>query len=302
MPAPIALFVYNRPRHAVRTIAALQANQYASESDLYIFSDAPKTSDPISAVREVREYIKTVTGFASVKIVERGQNYGLARSIISGTDEVVKKYGRAIVLEDDMVTSPHFLRYMNEALALYENDEDVISIHGYVYPVGGKLPETFFLRGADCWGWATWRRGWELFEPDGGKLLSELETRRLTDDFDFNGACSYTQMLRDQVTGKNDSWAVRWYASAFVRGKLSLYPGTSLVRNIGLDSSGTHCGETARYDSRLAQAPIRLERLETVENSLVRELFSVYFRELSSPVRRFVRKAAGWIKRAEQKN
>ena len=146
------------------------------------------------------------------------------------------------MLEDDLLTSPYFLDFMNEGLSIYEEDEKVISIHGYVYPISEKLPETFFLRGADCWGWATWKRGWDLFEPDGGLLLNKLEESKQTEEFDFNRSYPYTQMLKDQINGKTNSWAVRWYASAFLQNKYTLYPGKSLVSNIGGDGSGTNTG------------------------------------------------------------
>ncbi|HRU00618.1 MAG TPA: glycosyltransferase, partial [Victivallales bacterium] len=191
--APIALFVYNRPWHTRQTVTALQNNELAAESELVVFSDGPKveknkekTKNNEEKVKEVRDYIKSINGFKTVKIIERTQNLGLANSIISGVTEIVNQYGKIIVLEDDLVTSPHFLRFMNEALDLYEKEEDVISIHGYVYPIP-DLPETFFLKGADCWGWATWKRGWDLFEPDGKKLLRELKEKKLLKRFDFNG-------------------------------------------------------------------------------------------------------------------
>jgi hypothetical protein len=139
-----------------------------------------------------------------------------------------------------MVVSPDFLAYMNAGLALYAGDEQVVSIHGYVYPTRDALPDTFFLRGADCWGWATWRRGWAVFDPDGAALLARVEAAGLQRDFDLDGAFPYTAMLRDQVEGRTDSWAVRWYASAFLADKLTLYPGRSLVLNIGLDGTGTN--------------------------------------------------------------
>jgi hypothetical protein len=139
-------------------------------------------------------------------VIERNRNWGLAESIIDGVTRVVNEFGRVIVVEDDLVTSIYFLQYMNEVLNLYEKEEKVASIHGYVYPIDG-LPETFFLRGADCWGWATWKDKWALFEPDGTKLLDELKKRKLTKRFDFNGSYPFSLMLANQVSGKNDSWA-----------------------------------------------------------------------------------------------
>ena len=237
--APIALFVFNRLEHTRQTIDALQKNVLADQSDLIIFSDAPKTEAKYEAVREVREYIHQIDGFKTVTIVERPINLGLANSVIDGVTSVVNRYRRVIVLEDDMVTSIYFLQYMNDGLNQYEKNEDVASIHGYVYPIDG-LPETFFLRGADCWGWATWKDKWAMFEPDGIRLLDELKRRNLTKRFDFNSTYFYSKMLADQISGKNNSWAVRWHASAFLNNKYTLYPGKSLVLNIGNDGSGTH--------------------------------------------------------------
>lgn len=283
-PAPIALFTYNRLWHTQQTINTLQINELASESDLYIFSDGPQIGkNCIDEVQRVRDYIHTVEGFRTVTIVERETNYGLAQSIISGVTELVNIFGRIIVLEDDLVTSPHFLRYMNDALNLYEGEERVISIHGYTYPVKSKLPDTFFLKGADCWGWATWKRGWSLFEPDGRKLLKELNAHNLHKRFDFNGAYDYTRMLREQITGQNDSWAVRWYASALINDRLTLYPGRSLVQNIGTDESGTHCLETNVYRTRVSSDPIWIERLSPQEDQCALRIFENYFNSIKSP-------------------
>jgi len=247
MLSPIALFVYNRPWHTRQTVESLKRNELASASELIIFSDAAKSEKNDYGVAKTREYIRSIKGFKSVEIVERKVNYGLARSIISGVADVVNKFGRIIVLEDDLITSAHFLRFMNDGLDIFENDERVISIHGYSYPVGEGLPDYYFLKGADCWSWATWKRGWDLFEPDGVKLLNELKNKNLTYRFDFNGAYPYTRMLEDQTKGINNSWAVRWYASAFISDKLTLYPGKSFVDNIGRDGSGVNY-ETGKKD------------------------------------------------------
>ncbi len=278
--SPIVLFVYNRPDHTKKTIEALQRNELASDSELLIFSDGLKTQDDNKKVREVRGYLKRIEGFRSVKIVEREKNYGLAQSIIEGVTEVVSKYGRIIVLEDDLVTSPYFLKYMNEALDFYENYEEVVSIHGYIYPVTEKLPKTFFVRGADCWGWATWKRGWDLFEKDGKKLLDELKNRKLTKEFDFNGSYPYTRMLESNISGLNDSWAIRWYASAFLADKLTLYPGCSLVKNIGMDASGTHSGMTSVYETDLAKESIKVEIQKIEETQEVKNKLVNYFKQL----------------------
>lgn len=270
MFAPIALFVHNRPEHTRRVLDALRSNELASESDLIVFSDGPRTADAKVSVEEVRALIRRIDGFRSVTIRESAQNKGLAKSIIDGVTEVCREHGRIIVLEDDLITSPWFLRYMNDALVEYALDERVISVHGYAFPVDEQLPETFFLRGADCWGWATWKRGWDLFEQNGKKLLEELRRRKITREFDLDGAYPYVRMLEDQIAGKKDSWAIRWHASAYLADRLTLYPGTSLVQNIGNDRSGTHSGKTAEFLVDLARSRTSVVRIPLEECSVAR--------------------------------
>ena len=298
MYAPITLFVYKRPEHTHRTVEALKNNVLSNESNLIIYSDAAKSESQTEAVREVREYIGQIDGFKSVTIIERETNFGLARSIIDGVTATVNKCGRIIVLEDDMVTSPYFLTYMNEVLEKFADDDRVVSVHGYVYPVEQSLPEAFFLPGADCWGWATWRRGWACFNDDGQSLLDELKRRNLIRAFDFNGAYSFSKMLEAQIKGANDSWAVRWYASAFLAGKLTLYPGRSLVHNIGNDNSGTHCGESANLDAELSKTPISLNATKVEPSQVGRQAFEAFFRQKQTGLlRRLTRKASTLLKR-----
>jgi glycosyltransferase involved in cell wall biosynthesis len=283
--APIALFVYNRLWHTKKTIDALQKNTLAPDSDLIIFSDGPKdTPESRESVAALRDYLKTVSGFKSVKIVVREKNYGLGKSIVAGISEIIEEHSRIVVLEDDIVTSCYFLEYLNQGLNLYEDDEDVISIHSYIYPVKAVLPETYFLKGADCQGWATWKRGWDLFEPDGQKLLDELVARKLTKKFDFDGSYGYTRMLKDQIVGKNSSWAVRWYAAAFLKDKFTLYPRESLIYNTGFDGSGTHCGSEDNFNKtdKIEEIRIKVGRIEIKECRKARAAVVKYFRSQNS--------------------
>jgi hypothetical protein len=187
---------------------------------------------------------------------------------------------------------------MNDALDVYANVPNVGSIHGYWYPVDEACAETFFLRGASCWGWATWSRSWSLFEPDGRKLLAELERRKLTRAFDLDGAMRYTQMLKDQIAGRNDSWAIRWHATMFLANRLQLSPGVSLVRNIGFDGSGTHCAETDAYATALAQRPIRLKPIAPEESVQARSALIRYYRRsrpsLAARIAGRLRRATGF--------
>lgn len=281
--SPIALFVYNRPGHTKKTIDALSRNLLAEESDLYIFSDGIKAGTSESPVHEVREYIKSVTGFKSVTRIERETNIGLSANIIGGVKQLIDAHGKVIVLEDDLVTSPFFLKYMNDSLQIYEKEEQVISVHGYVYPVQPVLPEIFFLRGADCWGWATWKRGWDLFEPDGEILLKKLLETKQTGTFDFDGSYPYTESLKDQIQGKTNSWAIRWYASAFLSNRFTMYPGKSLVSNIGGDGTGTHNGFDHLLYKPFSTEPVAITFQKPVQNKLAYEAFAEYFRSLLNP-------------------
>ena len=278
---PIALFVYNRPDHTKKTIEALLKNEGADKSALYIFCDGPKGLQDEEGVINVQNYIRSISGFASIKIIERCENSGLANSIIDGVTSVLLEHERVIVLEDDMETSPYFLRYMNDALEKFAQEKRVISIHGYCYPLHTIMPEAFFLRGADCWGWATWKRGWKLFNPDGDFLFNELKRKNLLREFDFNGNYGYSKMLENQTLGRNSSWAIRWHASAFLANKLTLYPGRSLIRNIGNDDSGTHCDVSNYFDVQPSQSPIDLSEIQVEPSEIARTAFIDFFGRLN---------------------
>ena len=277
MISPIILFVYNRILHTKRTIDNLKKNYLSRKSDLIIFSDGSRNDSDLKDINVVREYIRKIEGFKSIRIIERDSNWGLSKSIISDVTEVINRYGNAIVLEDDLITAPHFLEYMNQALNYYKDEEKVISIHGYIYPIISKLPETFFIKGADCWGWATWKRGWDIFNSDGKQLIQEIYDKKLQKEFNFNGCYDYTGMLKDQIKGRNNSWAIRWYASAFLKDKLTLYPGRTLVQNIGYDGSGMHCRKTNRFNNELYNYKISVKNIPVTENINVRREIEKYF-------------------------
>ena len=251
--APIILFVYNRPRHTYQSIKALKHNKFALESDLYIYSDAARHTTDEKDVKEVRDYLHMISGFRNIYIIERNLNFGLANSIISGVTEVVQKHDRVIVLEDDIVPQPGFLKYMNEALNLYADEPQVGCIHAWNYNLDIKNygESTFFLKGADCWGWATWKRAWNEFNPDGQFLLNTIKARNLEYDFNRRNTHDFADMLKDQIDGKNNSWAIRWHASLLVKNMYCLHPTIPIVKNIGFDNSGVHCGE-----SDLEQYPV----------------------------------------------
>ena len=218
-----------------------------------------------------------------ITIDERKDNFGLSRNIIGGVTEVLAKYGRVIVVEDDLVCSPAFLRYMNDGLQVYVNEDSVASIHGWVYPIDHLGSETFFLLGADCWGWATWSRAWKFFDEDGAALLSRLETQGVVSQFDRDGAFSFKEMLRDQIAGANDSWAIRWHASAFLANMYTLYPGRSLVQNIGNDASGTHCNRSSTFDVNLQTQRVIVDWQPVVENQFAGKAIADFAKSVPLP-------------------
>lgn len=294
MVAPILLFVYNRPLHLKRTIESLVRNPLADESELFIFSDAPKTEADKENVAYVRRYVHAIDGFKQVNVIERKENWGLARSIIDGVTRLVNEYGRVIVLEDDLVVAPYFLQFMNDALEMYKDEPKVGHIQACDFTKDASLPETFLIKWTGSWGWATWARAWKYFNPDGRALLKELEERGLTYTFDFNGKYGYTRMLRRQIEGKNNSWAIRWNASLFLKDILSLNVGRSLVQNEGFDGSGTNCGGGGLYDSNLSQVPVILKKILPVqENEHARAAYVRYYARTNS----FWAKALRRIKR-----
>ncbi len=246
-PAPIALFVYNRPDHTRRTLKFLQQNLLADESRLFIFSDGAKHEKDQRKVNEVREIINQVQGFRSIEIVERNTNFGLANSIIEGVTRLVNEYGKIIVFEDDLISSPHTLQYFNDALNKYEQDDKVMHIGAYMYPIENSgLPQTFFNRIATSWGWATWQRAWDNFDPDIDALMSGFDKRKIS-EFSIEGNMNFWKQMQEFKSGKNNSWAIRWYASMFLNGGLALHPSQSLVNNIGHDGSGVHSGMNDIY-------------------------------------------------------
>ena len=231
--APVLLFVYNRPAHTRRLVESLLQNPESAESRLFIYSDAPRDEAARPAVDEVRRYVRSLKGFKQVNVVERAENWGLARNVIDGVTTLLRDFDRVIVLEDDLILSPAFLRFMNDALETYRDEPRVGHIQACDFTQDPSLPDTFLIKWTGSWGWATWRRAWQLFNPDGRALLRELEARGLTRVFDFDGTYRYTRMLRRQVEGKNNSWAIRWNASLFLADVLSLNVGRSLVQNAG---------------------------------------------------------------------
>lgn len=280
--APIVLFVYNRKDHLEKTIEALKQNELAKDSDLYIFSDGPKKEGD-EKVQAVRDFLKQISGFRKISISIAEKNKGLANSIINGVSTVIDNYGKVIVLEDDIITSPFFLDYMNQALELYHSDEKVMHVSGYMFPVSGEvLKDTFFLKPTSCWGWGTWKRAWGHFSND----ISEIEKRMDSskrNDFNLNGAHDYYEQIRLNKEKKIKTWAIFWYASSFLNNGLSLHPKKSYCQNIGHDGSGTHCATDEAFVTTLNLDRPNLVREEQREDSRARDLLIKFYRSSRIP-------------------
>jgi hypothetical protein len=254
--APVALFVYNRPEHTRRTVEALRANDLAHESNLYVFADGAKNEPASAAVEAVRKFIRTIDGFRSVTIFERDQNFGLANSVIAGVTRMCDEHGRVIVMEDDLLTTPDFLLFINRALEHYADVPKVFSVSGFNFAVTsppGYPFDTFLAYRSSSWGWGTWKDRWSKADwsvSDYCRFHSDKQIQRM-----FNrGGEDLSRMLAWQMSGKIDSWAIRWAYAHFKHDAVTVLPMVSKVLNIGMDGSGVHTRQGAAKQSALVSA------------------------------------------------
>lgn len=279
--APIILFVYARPEHTRKMIEALAKNTLAKESEVYIFSDNAKKSKDNEKVKEVREYINTIPKkdyFKKVTIIEAKENKGLANSVIDGVTEIINEKERAIVVEDDLISSKFFLEYMNNALEFYSKDESIWSISGYNLPI--EIPKEYeydvYLGYRGCsWGWATWKDRWNTVDwevKDYKKFKhSYVERKKIN-----RGGPDMAQMLDAQMKGLCDSWAIRWCYEQSKQNKYTIYPVKSLIQNCGLDGTGTHSGINNSFDVELNQTLPTLKRNLVINKKISKSFYNKF--------------------------
>lgn len=310
--APIALFTYNRADKTKTVIESLLQNKEAKYSELFIFSDGAKNAKAEEGVKENRKYIHSLESslcikekeifFKKITIIERDSNYGLSNSLITGITNLTNKYGKVIVVEDDLILSPYFLKFMNDGLTKYDTDDRVSAIAGFLNPIDFPVPENFFLRYFACWGWATWKRAWDLFNPDVRDLLKQLRWKK--NDFNIGGYGPFYEHLYCHKVGLVDTWAARFYASSFLKNKLVLYPGRTLSVQNGTDGSGTHSGGGASvFDGMVySNKPIIVEDIEVKEDKEIYNTYALFykgkrnnrsFKELFGRFKSFIRRLIG---------
>lgn len=284
--SPIVLFVYKRPWHTKCCLESLEKNQLADSSILYIYADGPRvdaTIEDLNKINDVRQLIRKKNWCNETHIIEAKENKGLGNSVIDGVTEIVNRYGKIIVLEDDLVLSTGFLNYMNDALALYENEHPVMHISGYMYPVKAKLPDTFFYNSASCWGWATWARAWKYFSANSASLWQEIVSKNLVSEFTIDHTTNDDKLLQEgAATEKSEldiqsirssnkwHWDMCMQASVRVKKGFCLHPFPSLVRNIGHDETGVHCKKgwwSKIYNSQRIADQIRVKKIK-IENNV----------------------------------
>ena len=276
--APVVIFAFNRPEHLRKCLDSLRKNKVAINTEFRIFVDGPRNEGDLLKRNLIEKLLEEYKQHLSIKVSFAEENLGLAKSIIAGLNEVFSNSDRAIIVEDDLISSPFFLDFCNSGLNLFEANQSVASIHGFSYKFNNLETTPYFIKGADCWGWATWKNRWELFEENADILIRELERRHLKRKFDLDGAYPYFNMLLRQSRGEVDSWAIRWHASMFLANKLTLYPNQTLINNIGIDGSGTHAGQGKNINSILSSTPINITKMEVVESVKARRKLKHFLR------------------------
>lgn len=294
--APIIVFAYDRPDHLCKTLSALAKNNLANESELFIYCDGinriedwnlktggfnsteellAEYNSYVLRVEKSRVVAHAATGFKKVTIIEREKNIGLKANIIGAVTEIVNKYGRVITLEDDIVTSPGYLRFMNEALEMYKDDEQVMHISGYMWPHRWSLPDTFFYEVPyPGGGWATWARAWKYYNDNAAELYHYWKNR--WGEFNRFGGDYLQRQLVANYEGRMNTWFIKWHAVMLKMGGLTLYPGKSLTNNIGFDSTATNSCITNKFDVMPVESIVVKRRLIKENRLATHEIYAFY--------------------------
>lgn len=279
--SPICLFTYNRLEETKQTVEALKRNYLAKESELFVFSDGSKNSEAKSKVDRVRSFLETIEGFKKVTLYESYTNQGLANSITSGVSKILNTYDTVIVLEDDLITTPNFLDFMNDALDYYKSDNSIYTINGYSPLIKGLNGDHFYLHSRSFpWGWATWKHSWNLKYFDNQEIKAYLKNHtEVLKLFKQTIGEDAVAMLMQTLEGKISSWYIKWVFGNFVEQKKSVFPMLSKVQNIGDSEDATHYnGGISAYKCQLDTAfKTSFSFEKTIELELDDKRFLKYF-------------------------
>jgi len=294
--APIAIFAFNRPNHLANCLQSLERCVGFESSEGTIFIDGARNDQEAIVVSSTVGVALKFASKYNFRVEARQKNFGLAKSITSGIDEMFSLNSKLIVIEDDLILAKGFLDFMNKGLSRYENNSGVASINGYQYPIEKELHTSVFLKGADCWGWATWKDRWVQTSFSGKELLDQIRTKKLANEFNLEGSNNYVDLLEKQILGEINSWAILWHASMFVQNRLSLYPPYSLVSNEGGDGLGTHFGNNQLYSQKISDEmdfslPSSIEQSEEYRDALI-EFYQKNFKKFT-----FSQRVLGKLKR-----
>lgn len=276
----IAVFAFKRPHHLARVLQSLGHQSSPCDLPIHLFLDGPRDLDDHDAVAATRQTADSYAERLRLIIHASPVNRGLYHSLTGGISAVLAEHEQVIVLEDDVEVSTYFLDYMLAALACYDSEQAVASIHAYLPPLSFDLPDSFFLRGADCWGWATWRDRWALYRHDAAAMAAEIRCRGLARAFDLGDLMPNLRLLDERAAGRSRSWAICWHASCFLADRYTLHPGRSLARNIGLDYSGEHCVPSPSLEASLTDRPLPVHPLKVEENPAIVAAFA---RQIAPP-------------------
>lgn len=275
---PLTIFGFKRPDHLRKVLESTLVMNEFCEVQPHIFIDGPRNPEEMELVSETRKIAEQYALETGGIVSSAAANNGLSQSIIRGVNSIFEKHDSIIVLEDDLVGAKFFLEYSLSGLRTYSHEKRVSSIHGYLPNIDSPGNQSFFRRGADCWGWSTWKDRWQSVEWNSQVLLDELRTRKLVRKLNLNGAYCYSCMLQRQASGSIDSWAIRWHVSMFLQNRLALYPSHSLIENIGFDGSGRHSGINRFYETQISNEPVTPIYVPIIESRVARKRLAKHYR------------------------
>lgn len=278
--APIVLFVFDRPDLTSQTLESLSKNELSKDSILYIFADGAKidsNEDRLNRIKEVHKIISNIDFCKETFIEFSDDNRGLKKSILDGVSKVVNQYGKVIVLEDDLILSPFFLKYMNKSLELYQDSESVYCINGHNFGNGEGFPETFFHQVPHSWGWATWKNKWSKLRLDTENLYNEIRKRK--NEFNLSSSYDFFRQLKANYDGTLNTWAIYWYSTIFLNNGLCLTPSKTLVQNIGFGENATntkYSGKKLVESNELSQDIVLKKQTEIFDNKSINLIIKYY--------------------------